>query len=241
MATAPCPERFNLSATRRWKSARLPSPVRASCSAMWAFSATCRRNPRLTDSGDEDQHDIQADEADGEVEVQRMKAGRHVPADGGVRQVDLEHADLLGLADARQRQVHLDGGRADRSGVVGVGVEPGEPGHGVAGGGVEGLVLGHVVIPGAVVGVDDLAFEVAQAQPQDPVGRADHLGGEILQADHLGRGEPGGRAAARRGAARPRCWRAAAPPTVPRPRPAGGPRRGNWRRGRRRARRRRRG
>jgi hypothetical protein len=69
----------------------------------------------------------------------------------------------------REGQVHLDRLGTQGPGVVAVGVEAGEFGDGLSARGLDGLVLGFLLEPRPVVGVDDEARQVPQAQPQDVV------------------------------------------------------------------------
>ncbi len=131
-----------------------------------------------------------------------MQTGAHVGIYRRVGEVQLEHADLVGGGARVQGLVDLHGLGAGRAGIVGVTIEVREPGHDGAVGGFEDLVFGAVLAARAVIGEDDVAGQVAQAQAQDivaahgpvdqpaqvhPLGRADVLAERATVEDRLHR------------------------------------------------------
>ena len=142
--------------------------------------------------GEEDE--VEQREADREVDVEVVEARGHVGADRRVGEVELEHANPASRRTGHQRLVDLDRRGSERPAVVAVRVEVRQVADHRAVRRLDHLVLGLAVVePGSVVGVDDVAGEVADSHPQDRrVGRVHGSRDEAVERATLRARDAGG-------------------------------------------------
>ena len=133
--------------------------------------------------GDRGQARPQAAQTQTQDQIERTQPVAHVLVDGRVRKVELQHADPA--APVVERHVDLDGPLAVLR------AQPGQAGDGGATHGGLRVDTRRLAVARTVVGVDDLAADVPQAQPQhvtgvDGPGRDPVERHPVLHGEHAG-------------------------------------------------------